>query len=327
MTLETIISIEGVSKVYTWEEKYKGFGKIVKGIIKPKYKIVNALDNVELKIQKGEIVGLLGPNGAGKSTLFKCMTGILKVDLGKVEVFGLEVWKNRRKITPNIGAFFGNKGLMWWNLPVIKSFELMKEIYRIPDKEYEERLEFYSELIGDKEYLEKPPRQLSYGQRQRTEIVTCLLHNPQIVFLDEPTLGMDVMAKEQLARMICECNRRNGTTFIISTHDLKDVEEMCSRIVIINKGKIVKNSDAESIKEDLKNNYVLEIDFKSDFNQEVLREMAIDFKVTSKRSIRIDIRSSCSSIYELMRRIDKKSPIATFRIEYQTIEDVIKAFY
>lgn len=325
--MEKVIDIKNISKQYFWEKKYKGFFGIFKSIIKPQFKTVMALDDVSLEINQGEIVGLLGPNGAGKSTLFKCMTGILKTDSGNVSVLNKEAWSDRKEIVPQIGAFFGNKGLMWWNLPVIKSYELIKDLYHISNEDFNKRLNFFIEIIGNREYLEKPPRQLSYGQRQRAEIITCLLHNPKIVFLDEPTLGMDIVAKEQLSKIILECNKVYGTTFIISTHDLKDIEKMCSKIVIINKGKIVKNSDANSVKLELLKQYIIEIDFYEDVNLDMFLSLNIQAKVITNRRIMISVDSTDINIFDLLQKINEVLKIATFQIDYQTIEDVIKQYY
>ena len=325
--MENIISINNISKEYKWEKKRHGFGSVFLSLLKPIYQTVKALDDVSLNIKEGEVVGLLGPNGAGKSTLFKCMTGILKTDSGSITVLGNKAWEDRKKNVPQIGAFFGSKSLMWWNLPVIKTFELMKSIYKIPTKDFNERLNFFAEIIQDKDYLEKPPRQLSYGQRQRAEIISCLLHNPKIVFLDEPTLGLDIVAKESLGKIITESNKKFGTTFIISTHDLKDVEKLCSRIVIINKGRIVKDSDAESIEKQILQNFVITIDFENPISEEAFSELNIPVKKLADRRITIQFDSANINVYKFLEKVNKISTIATFEVTYQTIEDIIKKFY
>ncbi len=325
--MNSVIDIKNISKEYKWEKKHKGFWGIIKDMLKPQYKSKLALDDVSVTIQEGDIVGLLGPNGAGKSTLFKCMTGILKVDKGSVCVLGKEAWEERKSIIPFIGSFFGSKGLMWWNLPVIKSYELMRDLYKIPEDEFQECLAFFVEIIGDKEYLDKPPRQLSYGQRQRAEIVTALLHNPKIVFLDEPTLGMDIVAKEKLSQIILECNRVYNTTFIISTHDLKDIEKMCSRIIIINKGKLVKDSNANHIKDELMRKCVLQIDFKDEIIIQNFSNLNVKIRVITKNRIEIDVDAQEIPIYKLLEHINNISEIATFKIDYETIEDIIKKYY
>ena len=325
--MENVISIDNVTKEYRWEKKYHGFFGTFKSLFKPNYQTVKALDGVSLDVKKGEILGLLGPNGAGKSTIFKCMTGILKADDGTINVLGHQAWEERKKIVPQIGAFFGSKSLMWWNLPVLKTYELMKEVYNISDEDYERRLDFFEKIIGDREYMEKSPRQLSYGQRQRAEVITCLLHNPKIVFLDEPTLGLDIVAKESLNKISLECNKEFGTTFIVSTHDLKDIEKMCSRIVIINKGKIVRDSDAETIRQELLQKYVLTVDFMSDVSDEIFKDITFNAKLVTKRRISISISSDDINIYQLLERLNDVAKISTFEINYQTIEDVIKKYY
>lgn len=327
LIMDNIISIQNVKKEYRWEKKYKGFFGTFRGLFHPNYQTVMALDGVSLDVKQGEIVGLLGPNGAGKSTIFKCMTGILKTDVGVVKVLGMDAWEDRKRIVPQIGAFFGSKSLMWWNLPVRKSYELMKEVYNISDEDYNKRLSFFEKIVGDKEYLEKPPRQLSYGQRQRAEIITCLLHNPKIVFLDEPSLGLDIVAKEILNKIILEYNKEFGTTFIVSTHDLKDIEKLCSRIVIINKGKIVRDSDADTIRKELLQKYILTVDFVDNIKAEDFEALELSMKIITERSIRIHINSETVNIYKLLEQLNGIAMIATFEINYQTIEDVIKKYY
>lgn len=325
--MDEIITISNLSKIYTWEKKNKGFMGIFKDFFRPQMQTITALNHVSMGIKEGEILGLLGPNGAGKSTLFKCMTGILKPDEGEVTVLGRSAWSERKRIIPYIGAFFGSKGMLWWNLPVTKSYELMKAVYKIPEEDYQRRLDFLLNIIGDQSYVDKPPRQLSYGQRQRAEIITCLLHNPKIVFLDEPTLGMDIMAKEQLAQMIIQYNREYHTTFIVSTHDLNDIEKMCSRIAIINNGVLVCDQDAESIKEAILTKNVITIDFIEAYPKEIFNNLNIIYHPITDRRIEMKIDATEVNIFECLERINKVVPISTFEISHQKIEDVIKKYY
>lgn len=323
--MNKVIEVLNVKKQYRWEVKKRGFFGVFKSLFSSSYQTVQALNGISFNVEQGEILGLLGPNGAGKSTLFKCLAGIIKLDEGSVTVLGLDSWKDKKKIVPSIGAFFGSKSLMWWNLPVIKTYELMKSLYRITQDDFEEKLIFFEKFMGGKEYLEKPPRQLSFGQRQRAEIITCLLHNPKVVFLDEPTLGLDILAKEQLTNLICEYNQKYGTTFVLSTHDLKDIEKMCSRIIIINKGKIVRDSEAEIIRKEILNNYELIVDFKEKLtgNEIFLDEV----ESSTDTSVHIHIEGNENNVYKLLEKINKSKEISTFEIHYQTIDDIIKRYY
>lgn len=219
-----------------------------KTLFSTKYETKVAVDHVNLQINEGEIVGYIGSNGAGKSTTIKMMCGILTPSQGKVLIDGVEPYKNRRKVAQKIGVVFGQKTQLWWDIPLIESFKVLKEIYQISDAQYAERMEFISTTLGIKEFLHQPVRTLSLGQRMRADLAAAWLHNPQILFLDEPTIGLDVLVKQKIREAIKVMNAKYNTTVILTTHDMQDIEDLCSRIVLIEDGKIIFDGPLSEIK-------------------------------------------------------------------------------
>ncbi|MBR7135820.1 MAG: ATP-binding cassette domain-containing protein, partial [Clostridia bacterium] len=207
-----------------------------------------AVNDISLTIADGEIIGYIGANGAGKSTTVKMMCGILTPTSGAVYIDGEEPYKKRRRIARKIGVVFGQKTQLWWDIPLIESFKVLKEIYQVDDKSYGERMEFLSSVLGIDEFLNQPVRTLSLGQRMRADLAAAWLHNPEILFLDEPTIGLDVLVKEKIRKAIKTMNATYGTTVILTTHDMKDIENLCSRIVMIEEGNIIYDGPLSSIK-------------------------------------------------------------------------------
>lgn len=206
------------------------------------------MDQISFEIEKGEIVGYIGANGAGKSTIIKKMTGILTPTSGQVTVDGSIPYENRQKNAMDIGVVFGQRTQLWWDLPLTETFSLPKEIYDVSDEVFNERMEFLNEILELKPFLLSLVRTLSLGQRMRADIAAALIHNPKVIYLDEPTIGLDVIVKENVRRAIKEINQKYGTTIILTTHDLSDIEELCQRIIIIDEGKKIYDGSLEEIK-------------------------------------------------------------------------------
>lgn len=243
-----MIEVNGVKKYYKIAKQEKGFASSVKRLFSRKYEIRKAVDDISFSIEKGEIVGFIGPNGAGKSTTIKMLSGILYPDDGSIKINGFVPYKQRKEYVKNIGVVFGQKTQLNWDLPLIESFELLKYIYKIPQKTYEENLAKFTELLDMEEFIHQPVRQLSLGQRMRGDIVAALLHSPEIVFFDEPTIGLDVVAKEKIREFIRYINEKEHTTMIFTTHDMQDIEKVCNRLIIIDKGKKIYDGSVGEIK-------------------------------------------------------------------------------
>lgn len=255
-----MIEVKNVKKYYKIAKRDKGIVSSVRHLFSRKYEIRKAVDDISFSIGEGEIVGFIGPNGAGKSTTIKMLSGILYPDEGSVVIDGFVPYKQRKQYVKNIGVVFGQKSQLNWDLPLIESFELIKYIYKIPQKQYDKNLNKFIELLDMKEFINQPVRQLSLGQRMRGDIVASLLHSPKIVFFDEPTIGLDVVAKEKIREFVKYMNKTEKTTMIFTTHDMQDIEKVCDRLIIIDKGKLVYDGTVEEIKKKYSNKKTIDVE-------------------------------------------------------------------
>lgn len=256
-----IIDVQNVSKTFRWQKKYTGFTGPIKNLVSPQYESAEVVKNLSLQIKAGESVAFLGPNGAGKSTTIKMICGILKPTMGQISVMGKDSWQYRPQLVKDMGVCFGNKSQLWWNLPVFRTYELLKSMYSIPDEIYNENIRVFSETLGIDKYLDKPVRQLSFGQKMKAEFAACMLHNPQLVLLDEPTIGLDIIARQEFANFIKRIMSERKTTVMLCTHDLNEVENICSRVVIINHGQIVNDTEMQKLHNELSQEYKMYIEY------------------------------------------------------------------
>ena len=243
-----MIECVGISKQFKVARRNAGFGEAVRALFRRKYTIVQALSDVTFTIGDGEMVGYIGPNGAGKSSTIKVLSGILTPDAGQCTVNGLVPWKNRKEHASNIGVVFGQRSQLWWDVPVIDSFELLRDIYRVDGRTYKNSLDELVTLLDIGEIVRTPARQLSLGQRMRCEIAASLIHRPSVLFLDEPTIGLDAVSKIAVREFIRKINRERGTTVILTTHDMQDIEALTERILLIGGGKILLDGSLSQLK-------------------------------------------------------------------------------
>ena len=243
-----MIEMRGVSKTYRVRRRDAGLGSAARSLFSRRYEEIPALREMSFTIPDGQIVGYIGPNGAGKSTTIKILCGILRPDSGSCTVDGLVPWEDRKRHVARLGVVFGQRSQLWWDVPVTDSFLLLRDIYRVPEARYRENLERLTELLDLKDLLRTPARLLSLGQRMRCEIAAALLHSPEILLLDEPTIGLDAVSKLKVRSFILEQNRQCGTTVILTTHDMQDIDALCSRVLLIGKGQLLLDGTTAQIR-------------------------------------------------------------------------------
>jgi len=286
--------------------------------------VVRAVDGITLSVEPGSIVGYIGPNGAGKSTTIKMLTGILVPSSGRIRVAGFEPTRQRIDLARRIGVMFGQRITLWFDLPLIESFELLRYIYRVPAERYERNLRAFRELLELDPFLRTPVRQLSLGQRVRGEVAAALLHDPEILFLDEPTIGLDVVAKQRVREFLVQANRERGLTVMLTTHDLADIERLSSRILIIDHGRLIYDGDVEALKERYGRERILIVD---------LVEPAAPLRVDGGRVIRVEgprqwiAFERGTSAAALTAAVAAQAPLRDLAVEEPDIEDVVRRIY
>jgi ABC-2 type transport system ATP-binding protein len=256
-----MITLDGINKTFRVAKRQAGFKRAVKALFSRNYETVHALRDVSFTINDGEMVGYIGPNGAGKSTTIKIMCGILTPDSGACDIGGKTPWRERTAHTREIGVVFGQRSQLWWDVPIIDSFELIRDIYRVSEKTFRDNLDELTELLGLQELLKTPTRTLSLGQRMRCEIAASLLHSPKILFLDEPTIGLDAVSKIAVRQFIKQLNAERGTTVILTTHDMQDIEALTERILLIGKGKILLDGSLAELKKRFSGSKTLVVEY------------------------------------------------------------------
>lgn len=328
--MSNIIEIKNITKEFKVLNRREGLKGSLKDLFSRDYKIVRAVDNISMNIQQGEIVGYLGPNGAGKSTTIKMMTGILEPTSGEILVGGNVPYQNRTKNAQEIGVVFGQRSQLWWALPLVESFKILKDIYGVSDADYEAMLTLYKSLVDIEPLLHKPVRQMSLGQRTLSDILAAFLHNPKIVFLDEPTIGLDVSMKAKIRTLIHALNKEKNTTVILTTHDMGDVDALCQRIVIIDKGKMLYDNDIEHLKNFFGSYRTLKIRIDGNLKQlaEKIDKELPDFKVSADDEwISILVDEEKSKVMEVLTLLQKSYNIRDMQLEEISTEEVIKKIY
>ena len=328
--MSNIIEIKNITKEFKVLNRREGLKGSLKDLFSRDYKIVRAVDNISMSIKQGEIVGYLGPNGAGKSTTIKMMTGILEPTSGEILVGGNVPYQNRTKNAQEIGVVFGQRSQLWWALPLIESFKILKDIYGVSDEDYNYMLTLYKSLVDIEPLLHKPVRQMSLGQRTLSDILAAFLHNPKIVFLDEPTIGLDVSMKAKIRTLIHALNKEKNTTVILTTHDMGDVDALCQRIVIIDKGKMLYDNDIEHLKNFFGSYRTLKIRIDGDLKQqaEKIQHELSRFSVSADDEwISILVDEEKSKVMEVLSQLQQSYEIRDMQLEEISTEEVIKKIY
>lgn len=301
---------------------------MIKTLFSRKYEEVRAVDGISFDIDEGEIVGYIGANGAGKSTTIKMMCGILHPTGGSVSVCGMDFEKNRQKINRQMGVVFGQKTQLWWDIPLVETFKILKSIYEVPDEEYNERFEYLCNLLDMRPFLTQTVRSLSLGQRMRADFAAALIHSPKIVYLDEPTIGLDVLVKDKIRGAIKELNRKYNITVILTTHDMKDIEQLCNRIIIIDKGKILYDGSLANIKYRFGNTKTVFIPSNVELDEEDLKKRFKNLSVDrAEDKIAVKFSQDEVNLDDFLLHIINTYHIKDFKIEDISIEDITKELY
>lgn len=320
-----LIEVKNIVKGFTVIKKNKGLKGALTSLIKPEKSTVYAVNDISFSIKKGEIVGFIGPNGAGKSTTVKIMSGILHPTSGKVLIDGISPQENRKAVVKNLGVVFGQRTQLYWDLRLGESFELLRRIYQIDLKSFNKNMDIMSDILKINEIIDTPVRQLSLGQRMRGDIAAAMIHSPNILFLDEPTIGLDIEAKHSIRNYIEKINKINNTTVILTTHDLDDVEQLCKRLIVINNGGIIEDGPLDSIVERLAPYRVLIVEL----SKPCLDIVTPYAEIIKQENLKIWYRFKKDEITaaELISQLAQKLPIRDLSVTEANIEDVVRKVY
>lgn len=328
--MSEIIKMQNVVKEFRVLNRREGLKGSVKDLFSRNYKTIRAVDNISVSIAQGEIVGYLGPNGAGKSTTIKMMTGVLEPTSGQIWIGGNAPYQNRTRNAQEIGVVFGQRTQLWWALPLVELFHILKYIYQISDGDYNSMLELYQSLVDIEPLLHKPVRQMSLGQRTLSDILAAFLHNPKIVFLDEPTIGLDVSMKAKIRTLIHALNQEKNTTVILTTHDMGDVDALCRRIIIIDKGKMLYDNDIEHLKGFFGSYRTLKIRIDGDMRhhaEQMQKEFPAFFVSADEEWISILVDEDRTKVIDVLGQLQKFHSIRDMQLEEISTEEVIKKIY
>ncbi len=327
--LGQVEALDLVKEFRTFKRK-EGLWGAVQDLFSREYMTLRAVDDVSFQIAPGEMVGYIGPNGAGKSTTVKMLTGILVPTSGEVRANGHVPYRERMAYTRTIGAVFGQRTQLWWDIAVVESFRLLKRIYDVSDADYEARMARFDDILAINRYLHQPVRKLSLGERMRCDMVAALLHNPPLLFLDEPTIGLDLLAKENIRQFLKEVNREYGTTVLLTTHDLSDIEELCSRLMIIDHGHILFDGPLDELKRMLWRQTQIKFELKDAAQGtaiEAFKLPGVDKERLDELTYRLSFDREDFTSGDVIRRVVSTAEIRDIFIEEESIEEIVKCIY
>ncbi len=318
------IVVESLWKRFQVAERKPGFVGALRGVFSRSYRDINALRNVGFSVEPGELVGYIGPNGAGKSTTIKILSGILVPSSGRCEINGLTPWLNRQQHVKNIGVVFGQRTQLWWDLPVVESFELLRDIYQVPTRDYKDRRDELIQTMRIEDLLDTPVRQLSLGQRMRCDLVAALLHRPSILFLDEPTIGLDAVSKLAIREFIRKLNRDHGVTVILTTHDMDEIEALCERIIVIDNGAIFNDGTLENLRSRVNPERRLKVEFSENiaFSHDEVRIVSRE-----GNTLHLSYNPNEMTTTGLIQLLSESYPVKDLFVENPPIEEIIAQLY
>lgn len=319
-----MITLSNINKTFRVARRQAGFGHAVKALFSREYELVHALNDISFTIGDGEMVGYIGPNGAGKSTTIKIMCGILTPDSGTCEINGRQPWRERTDHVREIGVVFGQRSQLWWDVPVIDSFELIRDIYKVDEKSFKKNLAELADILDLGEIIKTPTRSLSLGQRMRCEIAASLLHNPKTLFLDEPTIGLDAVSKIAVRQFIKKLNAENGTTVILTTHDMQDIEALTERILLIGKGRILLDGSLSELKKRSSERKTLVVEYNGN-PPEICGGMMLSEAKEGRLVIVLD--PTVLSVSDAIARLAVQTELNDVSVSGVTAEEMVAALY
>jgi ABC-2 type transport system ATP-binding protein len=328
---EPLIRVRDLTRDYRIINRREGVAGGLIDLMRPRWSTLRAVADVSFDIEPGEMVGYIGANGAGKSTTIKMLTGILTPTGGEVTVGGLVPWRQRRQYTRHIGAVFGQRTQLWWDLAVVESFRLLKKIYEVSDEVYAEQMALFDDLLDINDYLHQPVRKLSLGQRMRCDLAAALLHRPRVLFLDEPTIGLDVVAKENVRRFLRDIRDRLGVTVILTTHDLGDIEQLCRRVMIIDRGRVHFDGELDELRRRTGHRVRMTVDFREDTTSErlaaVTAGLPVDWESATGLRHVAEFRRQEVSGAEVIKRVVNDCPVSDLHLAEPDIEEIVREIY
>jgi ABC-2 type transport system ATP-binding protein len=330
MSSGPLISVRELTKTFRTFQRREGMWGAIQNLFVREYKTLTAVDRVTFGIARGEMVGYIGPNGAGKSTTIKMLTGILVPTSGEISSNGFVPWKQRRHYVKTIGVVFGQRTQLWWDIAVVESFKLLRRLYDVSERDFDERMELFNQVLAIKDYLHTPVRKLSLGERMRCDLAAALLHNPPILFLDEPTIGLDVVAKDHIRQFLREINQRYQTTIVLTTHDLDDIEELCRRIMIIDHGRLLYDGPLALLKQKLLRTKQVKFALKDSEQRAALAALernGLALERVDELTYRIRFDRAQVETADLVRRILGAVEVRDLLIEDESIEEIVKRIY
>lgn len=331
-----MIEVKNICKDFVSPKKYPGLKGAIKGLFSSEKVVKKAVNDISFTIKDGEIVGYIGSNGAGKSTTIKMMTGILKPTRGQCIINGVDPSKKRKENAQNIGVVFGQRTQLWWDLPLSESYTILKEIYNVSDDDYKERMEFLNQVLELEEFFDRPVRTLSLGQRMRADLGAALLHNPKVLYLDEPTIGLDLVVKDNIREAIKIINEKYNTTVILTTHDIGDIEELCSRIIMIDEGQKIYDGSLEKLKDTYGKRRKISMEIKK---PEILKEFDISKTLgvsaddcswtldCDNRTYSVSFDKHKIQIPQIMNAVMDKTEVKDIQVQETELAEIVKEIY
>ena len=319
------IRLEGIGKSFKVATRTAGFKEAAKALFVRQHRVVEALKDISFSIGEGEIVGYIGPNGAGKSTTIKIMSGILVPDGGSCSIMGYTPWKDRTEYVRHIGVVFGQRSQLWWDVPVLDSFELLRDIYKIPEAQYKQNVSMLTELLDLATIIQMPVRQLSLGQRMRCEIAASLLHSPKLLFLDEPTIGLDAVSKLAVRNFIKTLNKERGVTVILTTHDMSDIEALASRLLMIGKGSLLYDGTLEELRARFGTGRTVTVDYRGQSAPIEIPGAALEEWSQERAVYRFDMERIV--LADIVSRLSNSVEIVDIAVASKDIDEMIVELY